>query len=32
MTRLHLTATLALLAASLVLLTGFSEDRAFWSQ
>jgi hypothetical protein len=32
MTRLHFTATLALLAASLVLLTGFSEEQAFWSQ
>jgi len=32
MTRLHLAATLALLAVSLVLLTGFSQEGAFWSQ
>jgi hypothetical protein len=32
MTRLRLTHTFALLAASLLLLTGFSKERAFWSQ
>ena len=32
MRRLHLSATLALLTVSLVLLTGFSKERPFWSQ
>jgi hypothetical protein len=32
MTRLHLTATLTLLATSLLLLTGFSKEHPFWSQ
>jgi len=32
MTRFHLFATLSLLAISLVLLTGFSKQRPFWSQ
>src|SRR5271169_6779239 len=32
MTRLHLTAALVLLAVALLLLTGFSHERIFWSQ
>ena len=32
MTRPHVTATLALLAVAIVLLTGFSKEHAFWSQ
>jgi len=32
MTRLHFAATLALLATSLLLLTGFTKEHAFWSQ
>jgi hypothetical protein len=32
MTRLHLTASLTLLALSLLLLTGFNHEQAFWSQ
>ena len=32
MTRSHLAATLALIAVSLVLLTGFNKEQAFWSQ
>jgi len=32
MTRLHLAATISLLAIALVLLTGFNKEQAFWSQ